>query len=84
MLASKMDKEDQIDLGRKEQMPKPNRTPAGMDSAQGPQKNSGHTKSICSNLNFASKESSEVILCIFVSYLEFSLKPTAFIECRML
>ena len=35
MLASKMDKEDQIDLEGKEQMPKPNRTPAGMDSAQG-------------------------------------------------
>lgn len=35
MLASKMDKEDQIDLEGKEQMSKPHRTPAGMDSAQG-------------------------------------------------
>lgn len=35
MLASKMDKKDQIDREGKEQMPKPNRTPARMDSAQG-------------------------------------------------
>lgn len=35
MLASKMDKEDQIDLEGKDLIPKPNRAPAGMDSAWG-------------------------------------------------